>query len=193
MRPSPNAPALAGESDVMCTSRIANLPGSEERPQQIWLPREHPCAEYGAPGPLHNDLVFPQPRAKCFGQFETVRRQSVESRCLARSAAVPAQRLPCAALIPCATASGDHGSVPPILRHFAPSMEECSGLRVSTCKDSRRAGFEQFEPVALVDNTQLIVFSARQKRQIRHISRIEAHWVHGNEPELASVWYCFQQ
>jgi hypothetical protein len=86
-----------------------------------------------------------------------------------------------------------HGSMPPILRHFAPSMEECSGLRVSTCKDSRRAGFEQFEPVALVDNTQLIVFSARQKRQIRHISRIEAHWVHGNEPELASVWYCFQQ
>ena len=101
MRPSPNAPALAGESNVMCTSQIANLPGSDERPQQIRLPRDHPCAEYGAPGvPLQNDLVSPQRRAKCFGQFETVRRQSVESRCLARSAAVPAQRLPCAALIP---------------------------------------------------------------------------------------------
>src|SRR5215831_14219582 len=36
-------------SDVMSTSRIAKLPGAHDRPQQIWLPRDHPCAEYGAP------------------------------------------------------------------------------------------------------------------------------------------------
>jgi len=57
------------EGDVMA-------PASDERPQQIRLPRDHQCAEYGAPGAApQNDLVFPERRAKCFGPLETVLHQ----------------------------------------------------------------------------------------------------------------------
>ena len=81
----------------MCTSRLA--PTNAHNRSGFFVTIHAPSAEpLGVP--LQNDLVLPQRRAKCFGQLETVRRQSVESRCLARSAAVPAQRLPYVALIP---------------------------------------------------------------------------------------------